>query len=288
MQPSIHTHPKFLALKARVGIGAMHYLTKLWAFCQSDQRGQRIGKLSPEFVEALCEWSGESGALFTALTSPLTPSGCGWLEVDEKGVYIAHDWNDANAGLVANWRNGTKNKKDRKPRVSRGLSTDQPSPDPITTSVPPLDRIGSDRIGSDRIGEKKIGWEGGGTPAREPVALPPTLDVVLAHARSVGWPYTDEAVRRAWLEFEAAKLPDGSWAWGKRAVTDWRHALEVRLSDSTEKNPPPTAINGRLMTITRRLAEIEDSPLPEEMSERRALKREQAQLLEQQKKAAQS
>lgn len=259
----------------------MHHLTKLWAFCQSNQRGQRIGKLSPDFVEALCEWSGDRGVLFNALTSPLTPSGCGWLEVDEKGVYIVHDWNDANAGLIANWKNGAKNKKNRKPRISHGLSTGQPSPDPIPTTVHLLDRIGS-----DRIGEKKMGSEGGGTHAREPVASPPALDVVLAYARSVGWPYTEEAVRKAWLEFEAAKLPDGSWAWGKRAVTDWRHALEVRLSDSTEKNPPPTAINGRLMTITRRLAEIEDSPLREEMSERRALKREQAQLLEQQKKAA--
>ncbi len=46
------------------------------------------------------------------------------------------------------------------------------------------------------------------------------------------------------------------------------------------------AVNGRLMIITRRLAEIEDSPLPDQMSERRALKREQAVLTEQQRKAA--
>lgn len=47
--------------------------------------------------------------------------------------------------------------------------------------------------------------------------------------------YTGEQVRQAFQQFEASTC-DGSWMWGKRAVTDWRAAMESRMSENRARS----------------------------------------------------
>jgi len=276
VQPAIFTHPKFLALQGAVGFEAMHYLTKLWGFCQLEQRGERIGKLSPEFIEALCCWSGERGKLFNALTAKLTDKGVGWLVVEKSGEYVVHDWNAENYGLVSNWKNGANTK--RKHSSGRGRTKRKQSQGTAPAVTGPLDRIGSDGIGSDRSGEK--------TP-RTPMYPPPAFEQVLEHARKCGWTYSEEEIHRAFQSFEVAKATDGSWFWGKKFVTDWCVGIELRCAEAADKNTPVnvSAVNSRIIGIERQLRDMGENPPPDQTQKWLQLQRERDGLIKEQQKA---
>jgi len=287
VHPSIHTHPKFIALQGAVGIGAMHYLTKLWGFCQSAQRGERIGKLSPQFIEALCCWSGEPGKLFLALTAKLTDKGAGWLVVEKGGEYVVHDWNAENYGLVSNWKNGASTKRKHssgngkatpEQRQGRAPAVPKQSQGDATALPRPLDRIGSDGSGSDGSGS-------GNT--RAPMYPPPALAQVLEHARKSGWTYSVEEITRAFQSFEVAKVEDGSWFWGKKYVTDWRVGIELRCAEAADKNSPVNvnAVNSRIIGIERQLREMGDNPPPDQTQKWLQLQRERDGLIKEQQKA---
>ena len=112
VQPSIFSHPKFIRLQQGVGLGALYYLGKLWAYCQNGQRGENLGPLQPADVEAICMWDGESGKLWSALTGlksdSTEPSFKGFVHVDKKGNVICSNWSEHNKGLVSNWDQGNK------------------------------------------------------------------------------------------------------------------------------------------------------------------------------------
>jgi hypothetical protein len=106
---TIYSHPKFLALVRAVGKCAMFHLTKLWSYCEIDQRGANFGKVDAVFIEEICEWDGETGKLFEALTRKV--GGSGWLELRKNGVVVVHDWESNNRRLIKAWAGGASTRK---------------------------------------------------------------------------------------------------------------------------------------------------------------------------------
>ncbi len=111
IHPHLFHHPKYLRLSAVIGRQALDHLARLWAFCQQDQRGENLGKITPLYVETICAWSGEPMKLWSALNEEIMPGKKGFVHVDGRGNVIATSWNEHNSGLVSNWRQGNEKKR---------------------------------------------------------------------------------------------------------------------------------------------------------------------------------
>lgn len=94
--PTIFNHPKFIALKAAVGDYAFEAIGRIFGHCQEDQRGEFWPGKSPEYLEIVARWSGESRALWDALVL------IGWAALEDGGIRI-HQWNEYNSQLISAW-----------------------------------------------------------------------------------------------------------------------------------------------------------------------------------------
>lgn len=101
VEASIVTHPKFLRLKKAVGDYAMEALVRMWAHCEGGQKGEYWKGADADYLEAVTQWDGEPGKLFTALVN------CRWVEKHPRGIRI-HDWAAHNWRRVVNWKLGPK------------------------------------------------------------------------------------------------------------------------------------------------------------------------------------
>jgi hypothetical protein len=153
VDPGLTNHPKFLALREAVGEGALEYLIRIWAHCQTVMKGGNWGKVTPHYVEMVAGWGSHwrcKGHLWKALLEPIIDGKTGFIEMDGAGNVIIHDWETLNKGLISNWLNGTKGGRPRQtrhepagnPRVNSGLTHREPTANP-----PRTDKIGLDRIG---------------------------------------------------------------------------------------------------------------------------------------------
>lgn len=123
---------------------------RLWAHCQN-RRTSTFPALPPAALKALCHYPGHANKLESALVT----SGFVRREGD---ALIVHEWEDYNASLIANWRNGkkggrpaktqTQNKPMENPRVLDGKPKQNPSE---------TDKIGLDEIRSDEIDSSLTG-----------------------------------------------------------------------------------------------------------------------------------
>lgn len=112
VEPGLLDHPKFLRLQRRIGDRALHVLFRLWAHCQSEQRGERWRATDAEYLAAVARWEGESGKLLEDLCA------CGFVE-EREGALVIHDWNDHNANLRKSWVNGRYGGRPKKPKSSK-------------------------------------------------------------------------------------------------------------------------------------------------------------------------
>lgn len=183
VHPNILGHPKFKLYKRRLGCpAALEYLIRIWAHCQTDQRGEQWGVVTPGYVEAIADWAGEPGKLYEALAAPFQGNP-GWIEQHEDGTLTVSEWNIHNMSLLRNWRGGAKGGRPKKPNANpqanlkvmlkdgTGEPNGNPEPNLVQTSRPPL----QDRIGQDRRGE--------GTDARARAGIPSREDIQNAAAR---------------------------------------------------------------------------------------------------------
>lgn len=234
---NLTTHPKFIAYKRELGDpAALEYLIRLWGHCEEQQRGEDWGKVTAEYIEAICNWPGEREKLFTALTRPFCGKP-GWISIKSGGKVIISNWNEQNIGLVANWlrnpggkkKNGSpKGNPPETPRGSRGQAPGNP------------------------IREDLTGEEGSGKKARAHIDFPeveiPSLEEVLDFCRrSKGTPQevSEETGRAFWQHYEKTALPpwtdNGSkhFQWRGKLVTWARKDLEsggAKKSPADEKN----------------------------------------------------
>ena len=179
VHPSIITHAKFLILKRdlqELGRGdALEILVRIWGHCQLKQLGENWGKVSPEYVEAIAGWSGESGALFRILTKPFCGKP-GWVSLRRSREVIITSWNEHNEYLVNAWNNG---RKGGRPKGASGKPGGFPDGNPRATGRQPDGKaIGVGSLESG-IGDGELG-EGGGCPPAEELAQVPTVEEVVA------------------------------------------------------------------------------------------------------------
>lgn len=82
-------HPKFAALKARLGTtrgATLGYLEAVWHFTGRFTPHGNLGKYSDAEIEGWVEWDGEQGALIGALVA------CRWIDADDVHRLVVHDW----------------------------------------------------------------------------------------------------------------------------------------------------------------------------------------------------
>jgi|GEM_PF-1521548 len=115
------------------------YIIRLWAHCQS-RREWIFEDLPMNALRAICRYAGDA----LVLESALNESG---FTVRENGALRVCSWEEYNASLIANWRNG---KKGGRPKIK---ATEDPL---ITHGYPINNPSGTDKIGLDEIGLDKI------------------------------------------------------------------------------------------------------------------------------------
>lgn len=63
----------------------------------------------------------------------------------------------------------------------------------------------------------------------------PTVEQAAAHFKKMGADFSEAEIRSTILALNVTIRPDGFWAWGDRPATDWRSAMEKRMSDDRER-----------------------------------------------------
>lgn len=214
VHPDFLDHWKTLLLVQTTGDKASPLvMIRLWAHCQ--QRKQwAFPRMTPEILKAVCHWEGEADALVKALTA------CGFIETDGDGITV-HGWAEANASLIANWKNGAQGGR---PRGTRRKPTGSSG--------------GTEERRQEKNGQDEPPISTGDLPDVDG----PTLEMVLNHADRIGLP-PEEAERfyhhftaLGWINSKGIRIRK----WQSRLVT-WKNDYLDRKGRSKALQTPVEA-----------------------------------------------
>lgn len=104
-------HYKTKKLKKRLGLKGVFALLALWTFVAKHRPDGNLAGMSIEDIELAVDWGGKAG-LFVATLEEI-----GFLDKEEDGQYVVHDWLEANP-----WVAGSTTRED-KARLSRMART---------------------------------------------------------------------------------------------------------------------------------------------------------------------
>jgi uncharacterized lipoprotein NlpE involved in copper resistance len=256
VEPGLLSHPKFQAFKRKVGALAAEYLLRLWQHCQLVKKGGNWGKVTPEYVEAVCEYRGKRGKLFDALLNPLDGSedGVGWVELRPSGDVVVHDWDRVNARLITSWENGKTGGRSKS--LSRNLGTEPMGNPRVTDGLP----MGNPRVthGSTYRGDKEDKGDGGDErdtlPSLDQVseleATIPTVEQMAAELATAAVPYEYLRKRHEYL------TENGRWlvkdGLGRVRLINWkRKILSWWLEDQEKRGANKQALEALRKSATR-------------------------------------
>lgn len=200
------------------------YLIRLWAHCQN-RRIATFENLPHAALKALCRYPGHSNKLESALAT----SGF----VRREGAFLhVLAWEEYNASLIANWSNGKKGGRPKKPPA-------QPLPEnpPETHGFPMANPSVTDMIGVDR--KEEIERENAGAPTRSGQGggvRRPTLAQAKSAATNLG--ITPEKADEWWHAREASEWLKGMAGGGTAPVgTNWQADLKTYASRGAQGHP---------------------------------------------------
>ncbi|MBN2785363.1 MAG: hypothetical protein JXR25_11085 [Pontiellaceae bacterium] len=96
------------------------YVIRLWAHCQN-RKTHRLQRTNMAMLKAICKAPQDADAFERAMLE------AGFIEIESDEI-IAHDWDEANASLIASWHNGRNGGRPRmnKPPKTHGYPKDNP------------------------------------------------------------------------------------------------------------------------------------------------------------------
>jgi len=195
------------------------YVLRLWAHCQN-RRTHIIACGTPRTLKAICKAPQDPAALHSAMIE------AGYIRMDGDSI-VAHDWDEVNASLIANWKNGKlggrpAKKPRKKPMGSERVNpsgTDKRRGDKNTPYSP---QKGENIVKKDRNRFKK-----------------PTPQEVSDYAKSIefdlnGEEFCDYYDSKGW---KIGKTPMKNW---EAAVRTWKRNRNTRTVSSTAQQPKRT------------------------------------------------
>jgi len=231
VDPGLPDDPKYRRLKKRLAdTSALEVLIRLWGHCQQANRGHCWRGADAEYVEDVCRWEGPPGKLFNLLLELL------WIEQDGDTIRI-HDWDQYNAGLISNWRNGKKSKGRPKNKPPPQAMPNPPETHGLSTCNPPETHGGSNAKPMNE------GMNEGmkSTPARNDFSeavLPTPEDIVAFGAGGAAIP--PDYCRAYW---EKKQVRPKTW-FDRGDLIDWRRELVFRWTQDRGTWRPPLRADG--------------------------------------------
>ncbi|WP_157641604.1 hypothetical protein [Burkholderia ubonensis] len=145
------------------------YLIRLWAHCQH-RRAWVFDGVPPAALKAICRFSGNAEQFDVAMRE------CRFIARDESGTLEVLGWDEYNAQLIANWKNGKKGGRPKKSNEPHHKDDGQPAANhQVTHGLPP--DIPSESHGvSDKMGCDVIGMIGGSNSRRQYTAAGEPVD----------------------------------------------------------------------------------------------------------------
>lgn len=138
VEPDFPDHWKTLMLTDILGEAAPIYVIRLWAHCQKRKQFM-FEDLPPAALRSICRFAGQANQLESSLVKT------GFISRDASGVLTVEGWAEYNASLIANWKNGGKGGRPKKP------TENPPETHGLAMGNPPR----TDRSGLDEIREEK-------------------------------------------------------------------------------------------------------------------------------------
>ncbi|WP_010500621.1 DnaD domain protein [Paenibacillus elgii] len=124
---SLRSHPKTKRLVRKLGVGlpeALGYLHMFWWWAMDFAKEGSLSEYHPDDIADAIDWPGDSTELLNALHH------AGFVDRDENGRYVIHDWEEYFGRLLKKWandaerkRNGRKKKKEVE-QISEGCPSD--------------------------------------------------------------------------------------------------------------------------------------------------------------------
>ncbi len=119
-----HWKTRLLARKLKTEAAPI-YVIRLWAHCQT-RKAWRFQGWDQDVLASVCRWEGDAGLFWSAMLETFCRL--------EDGHLVAHDWDGANASLIANWANGQRGGRPRRnPPKTHGLTQAKPMANPSLT-----------------------------------------------------------------------------------------------------------------------------------------------------------
>jgi len=124
-------HRKRKRLRRILGDRADSYLIDLWLTVAIDRPGGILTGWSAEDVADACSWEGDPLELVDAFVES------GWIEYDEDGVMLVHDWREHQGWACGAKSRAEQARKAAETRWSKGTGKKNGSSDPIDKSGDP-------------------------------------------------------------------------------------------------------------------------------------------------------
>ena len=207
------------------------YVIRLWAHCQH-RKTDRFTGWNPDVLASVCRWVGPAETFWSAM-------GQTFLDIQGDKV-VAHDWNIANASLIAAWENGKKGGRPSKKRHTK--PTGNPSVIHQDTQGQ-TDREEKRREdGMDKTEDKR------GASAR---FTPPTREELDLAAAKIG-------LASAEVDKFVAYYGSNGWRVGRNPMRSWQHALTRWKLTSDEHRRTGSAGHGRPTVSELRNATLDE------------------------------